>query len=115
MTIEEEKAFNDFLIEIKEQLECMKNKPIYDPHNRYQWKHDNFNVKIKNPIIIKHKNATYAKVELYGKIKFVFTSEFFDRYSNNQELIGEYQLESNSSMCGTRYNLLPHDLNWRWK
>lgn len=115
MNNEEKTAFDEFLLEVREQYECIKNRPKNDPHGRYQWKLDYFNEVIKNPVIVKHKNLTYAKVILYGKIKFVFTSEFFNRYSNNEELNGEYKLERNSSMCGTRYNLLPPDLNWRWK
>ena len=113
MNTEEKRVFNEFILERKRQAECIRTTPNKSL-NGFIW---NWycKVKINNPVIIKDRIFTFAKVELNGEIKFVHTSSFFDRFSNNQELIGEYELERVTSVCGVLYTLIPQDLNWRLK
>ena len=107
MNTEEKKAFNDFILERKYQAECMRVTPNKSVQG-FMWNWSG-KVNINNPVIIKDRIFTFAKVELNGKIKFVHTSSFFDRFSNNQELIGEYELERVTSVCGVMYTLIPQD------
>lgn len=107
MNIEEEKIFNEFLLEKERQHECVRNQPSNSAYG-FMWEWEG-KYEINNPVIIKYKKAVFAKVKFRGEIIFVDARSYFGKYSNNQELIGEYKIEKNASVCGVTYSLIPPD------
>lgn len=109
MNAKEEKIFNEFLLELKRQHECLRKQSSNSPYGFLSdWAGT---YEINNPVIIKYKKTIFAKVKFRGEIIFVHARSYFDKYSNNQELIGEYKIEKNTSVCGVTYSLLPPEQN----